>query len=47
VLCNASNKSGTGDAAGFMVAATRYASARALLTNDVASVSYTISATST
>jgi hypothetical protein len=47
VLCNASNKSGTGDATGFMVAATRYASARALLTNDVASVSYTISATST
>lgn len=47
VLCNASNKSGTGDATGFMVAATRYSSARALLTNDVASVSYTISATST
>lgn len=47
VIATASNKSGTGDATGFMVAATRYSTSRSLLTNDVASVSYTISATST
>ena len=46
VLCSASNKSGTGDATGLMAAATRYGTARTLVTSDIASVSYTISGSS-
>lgn len=45
-LVSASNKSGTGDATGHIVAATRYSTARQIQNTDVATVKYTISATS-
>ncbi len=45
-LVSASSKSGTGDATGYIVAATRYSSARQIQNTDVATVKYTISATS-
>jgi hypothetical protein len=46
-LISASNKSGTGDSTAKLVAATRYSTARQIQNTDVATVKYTVSATST
>lgn len=46
-LVSASSKTGAGDSAGWMVAATKYGTARAVLDNDVVTVRYTINAAST
>lgn len=45
-LLSASAKNGSGDAAGILYAATRYATARSVVATDIVNVQYTLSATS-